>query len=128
LLLKIDGLSSAKHALQLLDMGEHLWVLGIGSSLIRFKKLSELSYRVSLYSVWREAMRFSMRSLNVDARVSQTEAYKLVEKLGARPCKLVKNRTIDEPDMSGDVGGDEISYLEYVKAVKGSGFLVQVSP
>ena len=101
MLLKIDGLSSAKHALQLLDMGEHLWVLGIGSSLIRFKKLSEVSYRVSLYSVWREAMRFSMRSLNVDARVSQIEAYKLVEKLGARPCKLVKNRATVLPQAPG---------------------------
>lgn len=126
--LKIEGLKHTEHALRLLINGEHMWVLGIGGNLIRFSKKSESSCRVSLYSVWREAMRFVVRDLKVDARVSQTEAIKLVEKLSSRPCKVVRNNIVDEPDELDDIGRDQISYLDYMKAVTVKGLMVQASP
>lgn len=127
-MIKIEGLEETKNAMNLLGVGEHLWVQGIGGNLIRFGKLSEANYRVTLYSVWREAARFLVKSLRVDARVNHAEAFRLVKKLGARPCKVVKSRVIDEPEASGEYGDRELSYQDYVKAVRDKGLLVQVNP
>lgn len=127
-MIKIEGLRNTENAMHLLGLGEHLWVQGIGSNLIRFSRLSEANYRVTLYSVWRDAARFLVKNLRVDARVNETEAYRLVKKLGARPCKVVNSRVIDESEASGEFGGREISYQDYVKEVRGEGLLVQVNP
>jgi hypothetical protein len=126
-MIKIEGLSETTTALNQLGMGEHLWVRGIGDNLIRFIKLSETNYRVSLFSVWREAARFCAKNLLVDARVNQTEVLRLVKKLGARPCKVVNSGVIVEPAL-GEVSDRELSYQDYVDEVKDKGFIVQVNP
>lgn len=101
---------------------------GIGSNLIRFSKSSEANYRVTLYSVWRDATRFLVKNLKVDAKVSQAEAFRLVKKLGARPCKVVKSRVIDESGAICESVGIELSYNDYVKEAIEKGLMVQVNP
>ena len=127
-MIKIEGLRETKNEMDLLGMGEHLWVKGIGSNLIRFSKLSEAKYRVTIYSVWRDAARFLVKNLSVDARVNQAEAFQLVKKLGARPCRVVKSGIVDEPEVSGEVSDVELSYHDYVKVARNKGLLVQVNP
>jgi len=114
--------------MNLLSTGEHLWVNGIGSNLIRFSKLSEAYYRVTLFTVWKDAARFLVKNLRVDAKVSQAEAFRLVKKLGARPCKVVKSRVVDDREASGECGDRELSYQDYVKEVRNNGLLMQVNP
>ncbi len=127
-MIKIEGLQETRNAITLLGLGEHLWVRGIGSNLIRFSKLSEANYRVTLYSVWRDATRFLVKNLCVDAKVSQAEAFRLVKKLGARPCKVVKSRVVVEAEASNGFGDRVLSYQDYVKEAREKGLVVQVNP
>jgi len=127
-LLKVEGLRSTEQAMHLLGVGEHLWVRGIGDVLIYVCRLGEASYRMSVCSVERIAKQFSVKRLMVDARVGQAEAYRLVEKLGARPCKVVKNNLVDEPAALGGASGGELSYQDFVNAVRGLGLLIQTNP
>jgi hypothetical protein len=126
-LLKVEGLRSTEQAMHLLGMGEHLWVRGIGDVLICVCRLGEASYRMSVCSAERIATRFYVKALRVDARVGQVEAYRLVEKLGDRPCRVVRNSLVDEPASLGEAGG-ELSYKDFVNAVRGLGLLIQANP
>ena len=128
MLLKVEGLKNTEHAMHLLGTGEHLWVRGIGDILIYVCRLGEASYRMSVCSVERIAKRFSVKSLRVDARVSQLEAYGLVEKLGARPCKVVKNSLVDESAAFSGTSGGDLSYNDFVNAIRGMGLRVQANP
>lgn len=124
----IEGLSETKNAMIMLSVGEHLWVKGIGGNLIRFSKLSEVEYRVTLFSVWKEAARFLLKNLRVDARVTKAEAFRLLIKLGARPCEMVSSRFVDEREALDEIGDRELSYQDYVKEVRKKGLLMQVNP
>jgi hypothetical protein len=128
MLLKVEGLRSAKRAINLLGTGEHLWVRGIGDVLIYVCRLGEAVYRVSVCSAARIATRFCVKGLRVDARMSQVEAYRLVEKLGARPCKVVNSKLVDEPATLSEANGGELSYQDFVNTVKGMGLRVQINP
>jgi hypothetical protein len=128
MLLRVEGLRSTEQAMHLLSLGEHLWVRGIGDVLIYVCRLGEASFRVGVYSVERIATRFSVKKLGVDARVGQVEAYRLVEKLSARPCKVVKNTFVDGLAALGPVSSVDLSYKDFVIAVKGLGLRVQANP
>ena len=128
MLLKVEGLRSAKRAINLLGTGEHLWVQGIGEVLIYVCRLGEAGYRVSVCSAARIATHFSVKGSRVDARMSQVEAYRLVEKLGARPCKVVNSKLVDGQVMLSEASGGELSYQDFVNTVKGMGLRVQVNP
>jgi hypothetical protein len=127
-LIIIKGFSETKNAMILLSAGEHLWVKGIGSNLIRFSKLSEAGYRVTLFSVWRDSTCFLVKDLRVDARVTQAEAFRLVIKLGARPCKVVRSGFVDERGALDDFGDRELSYQDYVNEVKDKDLPMQINP
>ena len=128
MLLRVEGLRSTEQAMHLLGTGEHLWVRGIGDVLIYVCRLGEASFRVGVYSVERIATRFSVKRLGVDAKVGQIEAYKLVEKLGARPCRVVKSTFVDGLTALGPASSVELSYKDFVMAVKGLGLRVQANP
>ena len=127
-LLKVEGLRSTEQAMHLLGVGEHLWVRGIGDVLIYVCRLGEASYRMSVCSVERITKRFSVKRLMVDARVGQMEAYRLVKKLGARPCKVVKNNLVDKPAAFGEANDGELSYQDFVKAARCLGLQIQANP
>ena len=126
--MKVEGLRSTEQAMHLLGTGEHLWVRGIGDVLIYVCRLGEASYRMSVCSVERIAKHFSVKRFRVDSRVGQVEAFRLVEKLGARPCRVVKNNLVDKPAAFGEAGGGELSYQDFVKAVRGLGLQIQANP
>ena len=128
ILLKVKGLKSTEQAMNLLGTGEHLWIRGIENVLIYVHRLGEVSYRICVCSVERVTTRFSVKRLGVDAKVGQMEAYRLVKKLGARPCKVVKNSLVDELEKLSETCGAELSYLDFVNAVKVLGLRVQVNP
>ncbi len=128
MLLKVKGLRSTEQAMHLLGTGEHLWVRGIENVLIYVKRLGEASYRIGVCSVERMATHFSVKRLSVDASVDQMEAYRLVRKLGARPCRVVKNSLVDELEGLGDSVGVELSYQDFLSSVRGLGLRVQVNP
>ncbi len=125
--MKVDGLKSIVREMDLLGAGEHIWVRGIGEFLIYFCRLGESSYRVCICSVERVATRFSVKKSRVDARMSQVEAFRLVEKLGARPCRIVKNKLVDGSALMGGVNV-ELSYQDFVDSVRAMGLRVQLSP
>ena len=127
-LLKVEGLRGTEQAMRLLGKGEHLWVRGIGDVLICVCRLGEASYRMSVFSAERIATRFYVKTLRVDARVGQVEAFRLVEKLGARPCRVVRNSLVDEPAAMGIASGVELGYKDFVNAVRGLGLLIQANP
>jgi hypothetical protein len=127
-LLKVEGLRSTVQAMHLLGTGEHLWVRGIEDVLIYVCRLGETSFRVSVCSVERIARQFSVKRLRVDARVGQVEAFKIVEKLGARPCRVVKNSFVDGSTTFGEASGEELSCKDFVNAVRGFGLRVQANP
>ena len=127
-MLKVEGLRSTEQAMHLLGSGEHLWVRGIGDVLIYVCRLGEASYRMSVCSVERIAKHFSVKGFRVDSRVGQVEAFRLVEKLGARPCRVVKNSLVDESAALGEAGGGELSYLDFVNRVSGLGLRIQSNP
>jgi hypothetical protein len=127
-LLRVEGLRGTEQAMRLLGKGEHLWVRGIGGVLIYVCRLGEASYRMSVCSAERMARRFSVKRLGVDARVGQVEAYRLVEKLGARPCRVVRNSLVDERATVGIASGGELSYEDFVSAVRGLGLRIQANP
>ena len=128
ILLKVKGLKSTEQAMHLLETGEHLWIRGIENVLIYVHRLGEASYRICVCSVECVTTRFSVKRLSVDAKVDQMEAYRLVKKLGARPCKVVKNSLVDELEKLSETCGAELSYHDFVNAVKGLGLRVQVNP
>ncbi len=128
MLLRVEGLRSIEQAMHQLGTGEHIWVRGIGDVLIYVCRLGESSFRVGVYSVERIATRFSVKRLRVDARVGQMEAYKLMEKLSARPCRVVKNTFIDGHIALGPANSGELSYRDFVIAVKDLGLRVQANP
>ena len=68
-LLKVVGFSSTEHAINVLGMGEHIWVRGIGDVLIYVNKLGETNYRIGVYLVERMASGFSVKRLSVDTKV-----------------------------------------------------------
>ena len=124
----IKGLRRTELEMGLLRDGEHLWVQGIENILIYVGKVGEAIYRIVVCKVERLSTRFSVMRLGVDARVGKLEAYKLVMKLGARPYKVVKNRFVDELERLNEVGGIELSYQDFVNAVKVMGLKVQINP
>ena len=126
-MLKIEGLRETKQAVHNLVTGEHLWVRGINDVLIYVGRLSEATYRMSVCPVNRIAKRFSVERAEVDANVSIGEVSKLIEKLGARPCRVVRNDFVEEhtPLPVHDV---VVSYADFVKMVTGFGIKVQVNP
>jgi hypothetical protein len=127
-LLKVEGLRGTEQAMRLLGKGEHLWVRGIGDVLIYVCRLGEVSYRMSVFSAERIATRFYVKTLRVDARVGQMEAFRLVEKLGARPCRVVRNSLVDEPAAMGIASVVEFGYKDFVNEVRGLGLLIQANP
>ena len=127
-LIIIKGLRKTELAMNLLGDGEHLWVRGIENVLIYVGKVGEASYRIIVCNVERLSTRFSIKRLGVDARVGKLEAYKLVMKLGARPYTVVKNRFVDELELLNEVCGIELSYQDFVNAVKVMGLKVQINP
>lgn len=128
MLLKVEGLRSTERAMQLLDTDEHLWVLGIGNVLIYVCKIGEATYRMSICSVEKIAARFSVKRMAVDAKVNKNEAYQLVKKLGARPCKVVNNRQVDETLILKKTCENQLSYQNYLDIVQSQGLQVQVNP
>jgi len=124
----VEGLRGTEQAMHLLGMGEHLWVRGIGDVLIYVCRLGETNYRMGVCSAERIATRFYVKTLRVDARVGQVEAYRLVEKLGARPCRVVRNSLVDERATVGIASGGELSYEDFVNAVRGLGLRIQANP
>ena len=94
-MLKIKGLRETRQAIDSLLAGEHLWVRGINDVLIYVGRVSEASFRMSVCSVSRIAKRFFVERAEVDANVSIGEVSKIVEKLGARPCKVVGNDLVE---------------------------------
>ena len=127
-LLKIDGLRRTEQAIQLLSEGDHLWVRGIGNILIYVNKIGEASFRMCICSVEMVAKRFTVKRLNVDSTVGQEEAYKLVRKLGARPCKIVSNKQVDEEFVQSKISSLELSYQDFINAMKNLGFPIQTNP
>lgn len=127
-MLIIKGLRRTELAMNLLGEGEHLWVQGIENVLIYVGKVGASSYRIVVCNVERLATRFSVKHLGVDAKFGKVEAYKLVMKLGARPYKVVKNHFVDEFERLNDVRGTEISYQDFINAVKVMGLKVQINP
>ena len=122
------GLRKTELAMNLLGVGEHLWVRGIENVLIYVGKMGEASYRIIVCNVERLSSHFSIKRLGVDARVGKVEAYKLIMKLGARPYTVVKNRFVDELERFNEVCGIELSYQDFVNAVKVMGLKVQINP
>jgi hypothetical protein len=128
MLLKVEGLRDIEREMNLLVTGEHLWVRGIGNFLIYVGKLGEASYRMCFCSVERMTMRFSVKRFGVDGRMSKAEAFRLVEKLGARPCRVVNNKLVDELVTISETSGGELGYQDFVNSVKGMGLRVQANP
>lgn len=126
-MLKIEGLRETKQAVNSLVAGEHLWVRGINDVLIYVGRVSEASYRISVCSVSRIAKRFSVERERVDANVSIGEVSKLIEKLGARPCRVVGNDLV-EGHAPLPSRGVVVNYADFVKMVTGFGIRVQVNP
>jgi hypothetical protein len=127
MLLKVEGLKSTVRTMDLLGTGEHIWVRGIGKFLIYICRLGESSYRVCICSVEKVATRFSVKKSSIDAKMSQVEAFQLVEKLGARPCRIVKNKLVEGSAFLSEASR-ELSYQEFVDSVRGMGLRVQLSP
>jgi hypothetical protein len=127
-LIIMKGLRRTELAMNVMREGEHLWVRGIENVLIYVGKLGEASYRIIVCNVERLSTRFSVKRLGVDAKVGKVEAYKLVMKLGARPYTVVKNHFVDELEWLNEVCGIELSYQDFVNAVKVMGLKVQINP
>ena len=127
-MLKIEGLNNARRAVSLLGSGEHLWIRGIGDVLIYVRRLSDSKFRLRLYSVGRVAKHFTVKGLLVNGSVKTGEVVKLIEKLSARPCRVVVSDLVDAKAPLAEVEGSEMSYLEFVKTVRNSGVLVQANP
>jgi len=127
-LIVMKGLRRTELAMNMMRDGEHLWVRGIENVLIYVGKVGETSYRIIVCNVERLATRFSVKHLGVDAKVGKLEAYKLVMKLGARPYTIVKNRFVEELERLNELCGIELSYQDFVNAVKVMGLKVQINP
>jgi hypothetical protein len=126
-MLKIKGLRETREAIEGLMAGEHLWIRGINDVLIFVGRVSEASFRMSVCSVSRIAKRFFVERAEVDANVSIAEVSKLVEKLGARPCRVVGNDLV-EGYMPLPVHDVIVGYTDFVQMVSGFGIRVQVNP
>jgi hypothetical protein len=126
-MLKIKGLRETREAIESLLAGEHLWIRGINDVLIYVGRVSEASFRMSVCSVSRIAKRFFVERAEVDANVSIAEVLKLVEKLGARPCRVIGNDFV-EGHMPLPVRDVIVGYTDFVQMVTGFGIRVQVTP
>ena len=127
-MLKVEGLRSTENAVNTLDEGEHLWVKGIGDVLIYIRRVADASYRVSVCATQKLAKHFFVIKLIVDAEVKTAETMKLIKKLSARPCCIVKNNMVEEQhDLTPDVKTD-LNYSDYVSLARSLGIKVQVNP
>ena len=126
-MLKIKGLRETRQAIDSLVAGEHLWVRGINDVLIYVGRISEASYRLSVCSVNRIAKHFFVERAQVDANVSLGEVSKLVEKLGARPCRVVGNDLVEGHTLL-PIRDVLVGYADFVQMVTGFGIRVQVNP
>ena len=126
-MLKIKGLRETRQAIDSLVAGEHLWVRGINDVLIYVGRISEASYRLSVCSVNRIAKHFFVERAEVDANVSIGEVSKLVEKLGARPCRVVGNDLVEGHSLL-PIRDVLVGYADFVQMVTGFGIRVQVNP
>jgi hypothetical protein len=126
-MLKIKGLRETRQAIDSLMAGEHLWVRGINDVLIYVGRVSEASFRLSVCSVNRIAKHFFVERAEVDANVSLGEVSKLVEKLGARPCRVVGNDLVEGHTLL-PIRDVLVGYADFVQMVTGFGIRVQVNP
>ena len=125
--MKIKGLRETRQAIDSLMAGEHLWVRGINDVLIYVGRVSEASFRLSVCSVNRIAKHFFVERAEVDANVSLGEVSKLVEKLGARPCRVVGNDLVEGHTLL-PIRDVLVGYADFVQMVTGFGIRVQVNP
>ena len=128
LLLKIEGLNSTRQAVSQLGADEHLWVRGIGDVLIYVRRLSETTYSMCIYSAERATKRFTVKGLLVNGKVKAGVVVKLIEKLSARPCRVVGSNLVDAETQLKESESSEIDYTEFITLVKGSNIRVQASP
>jgi hypothetical protein len=126
-MLKIKGLRETRQAIDSLMAGEHLWIRGINDVLIYVGRVSEASFRLSVCSVNRIAKHFFVERAEVDANVSLVEVSKIVEKLGARPCRVVGNDLVEGHTLL-PVRDVIVGYTDFVQMVTGFGIRVQVNP
>jgi hypothetical protein len=127
-MLKIDGFRSTERAINHLGMGEHLWVRGIEDVLIYVHRLGETHYQVGVCLFAKIASHFNVRRFSIDAKVGQGEVHRLVKKLSARPCKVVNSSLVDRLPGLNNLSENELSYQDFVNAVKNMGLRVQVNP
>lgn len=125
--MKIKGLRETRQAIDSLMAGEHLWIRGINDVLIYVGRVSEASFRLSVCSVNRIAKHFFVERAEVDANVSLGEVSKLVEKLGARPCRVVGNDLVEGHTLL-PIRDVLVGYADFVQMVTGFGIRVQVNP
>lgn len=127
MLLKVEGFRGIERAMALLGIGEHLWIRGIGDVLIYVSVFQETTYRMSVFSVEKIGNHFSLKMREVDGVVHKDVALHIIKKICARPCKVVKNNLVNEPQTVDVPSKVETTYQDYIYNVEKLGLKVQVS-
>ncbi len=74
------------------------------------------------------ARHFKVRRPLIKGKVRSREVAKLIEKLSARPCRVIGSNLVDGGAPLDEIEGQEIGFSEFIKMAKGSGIQVQASP